>query len=109
MCGNSRWRRPKKINLYLMQVGNTNVFKIGYTSNHPNERIRNIRYYVPEIKLIDFVYCEFEYEKQLHCFFNHKKHPFVGVGNTEYFKLNKKDIKYIFQLFNKLKNAETIY
>lgn len=103
MCGNSKWRRPKLINLYLMQLGNSNIYKIGYTSNNPTERIKVIRYYVPEIKLIDFVLCEFRYEKELHNFFVHKKVIINCNGGKEFFKLNKSNLKYIQSFFTKIK------
>lgn len=100
MCGNSRWRRPLLVNIYLMQVGDSDIFKIGYTSNTPNDRIRVIRYYVPNIKLIDYVFCEFIVEKELHTLFNHKRVDFYGF--TEYFKLNKRDLSKIKSIFKKV-------
>lgn len=101
-CGNTRWRRPKVVTIYLMQVGETDVYKIGYTSNTPEDRIRVIRHYVPEIKLIDHVLCDFSVEKQLHDKFRDNR---VDNGYREYFLLTQQDISYVIELFNTLRNG----
>jgi hypothetical protein len=100
------WRRPKLVNIYLMWVGNSSIYKIGYTSNHPNERIRVIRFHVLEIKLIDYVLTEYEYEKKLHIKFADQQVK-NKEGYREYFILSKYDIEFIINLFNTLKNGPT--
>jgi Meiotically Up-regulated Gene 113 (MUG113) protein len=103
-CGNSRWRRPKNVTIYLMRVGESDIYKIGYTSNTPEERIRVIRYYFPEIKLIDYVLYDFSIEKQLHNKFSNNR---VNNGYKEFFLLTHQDISYVTELFNTLRNGKT--
>lgn len=101
-CGNSKWRRPKLVTIYLMRLGDSDIYKIGYTSNTPEERIRVIRHYFPEIKLIDYALCEFRIEKELHERFNDKR---VDNGYREFFLLTQQEVSYVINLFNSLRNG----
>ena len=106
MCGNSRWRRPKLVNIYLLQVGDSNIYKIGYTSNSVKERLRTVRYYIKDIKLISYVFCKFELEKILHTKFKDKNNK-NNFGYTEYFELNNEDVDYVINIFNEIRNGKT--
>lgn len=97
------WRTADQIvNIYLMRVGDTDIYKIGYSSNPVKERLKTIRYYVPEIKLIDFVACEFKNENFLHGLFKHKNIEYKGF--TEYFKFDHEDVGCIINYFEDKRN-----
>lgn len=106
MCGNSKWRRPQIVNIYLLQVGNSCVFKIGYTSNKVEERLRVIKYYIPDISLIDWVRCDFKYEKYLHELFEkHRIGDFRG-GFREYFAFDRLQVNEIEKFFKEIKDGK---
>lgn len=82
-----------------MRVGDSTAYKIGYASHHPNIRIGHIKYYVPEIKLINFCFTDFSMEKELHEKFSAKR--VKNIYYTEYFYLSTEDVLEIADIFNK--------
>ena len=102
-CEKNLWRKPEKIvNIYLMQVGESDIYKIGYCTITPKERMRAIKHYVPNIKIIDYVLCEFKHEKELHKLFKDKNIEYNGF--TEYFKLSQEDVEYMMIFFKQNRN-----
>lgn len=101
-CGNSKWRRPDQVTIYLMNLEGSNTYKIGYTSNTPEQRMSVIRFYFPNIKLIDHVLCDFSIEKHLYEMFRLKK---VDNGYREFFALSNEDVSYVLELFKSLRNG----
>lgn len=96
-----RWRRPEQVSIYLAQIRGTDIFKIGYTSQPVESRIRAIRFYMSDIVLIDSVIADFKYEKHFHDLFKEKN---VDVlGRKEYFRLNEEDLSIINVFFNQYK------
>lgn len=100
MCGNSEWRRPKYVNIYLMNVVGSDIYKIGYTTMNPEKRKYVVKYFVGDVKVIDYVYCDFKYEAFFHEKFKSQK---IDNGFREYFKLSEIDVNYVLSTFNKIK------
>lgn len=77
--------------VYLTQSP-SGFYKIGRTSK-PNDRIRTFKVKLPiEIEYIHLIETQnmFKLESELHRMFSHKR-----VGDTEFFRLDAKDIEYI--------------
>lgn len=105
MSETKQWRRPKIVNIYLMQVGQTSIYKIGYTTQEPATRLAHIRFYVPDIHLIDFAPCPFIFEKLFHNRYQSKK---VDNGYTEYFALTPEDVSFVRYFLQRMKNRTNI-
>jgi hypothetical protein len=81
-----------------MQIGETEYFKIGYTSQTVQERMRGVKYYFSDIRIIDFSYCEFKYEKCLHEKFSHRQVTLNGFH--EFFKLSEDEVQEVISFFH---------
>ncbi len=92
-----RYRIPEIVNIYLMRVGETDIYKIGHTSKDIRERIRHIRFYIPNISLIDCKKTKVVYEKLFHNLFENKRINYNGF--TEYFILNDTDLRILDNFF----------
>jgi hypothetical protein len=102
---NHRWRRPAIVKIYLMQIGETDIYKIGYTSRDIKLRLNHLKFYISDIKLIDFVETDFSIEKHFHDVFKWKN---IKIGSfNEFFKLDTKDLDYVYKIFNYIKNENS--
>lgn len=93
------------MSLYLMNVVGTDIYKIGYTTMHPKKRSYGVKYFVGEVKLIDYVFTDRKYESILHKYFKLQK---VENGFREYFKLSFSDVNFVLDFFKKIKKEEPI-
>lgn len=91
------YRIPEIVNIYLMRVGNTNIYKIGHTSKDISERIRHIRFYIPNISLVHIKKTKVVYERLFHRLFEDRRINYNGF--TEYFTLNSSDLRILDNFF----------
>lgn len=86
-----------------MQVGDSDIYKIGHTSKDVLERMRYIKFYIQNIKLIAQTSCGVKQEKNLHNFFKSKNIAFYGF--KEYFQLTPPEVDFIINYFKKINNG----
>lgn len=89
---------PELVNLYLVKIGDTVIYKIGFSTNHPNTRLRDIRKQsCNDVTLIHHIVCEQKYEKILHSLL-HKR--FIKFDNhREYFYILNYELESILTIF----------
>ena len=98
-----RYKIPSLVTVYLMQVGYSDIYKIGHTSKDVSERVGSIRFYVKNIKLIIQTYCSVIVERELHKFFKEKNVHFNGF--REYFKLTDFEVNFIIKYFKEVNHG----
>lgn len=89
--------RRDNINLYLAFVPEANLYKIGVTTKHPKERLKQIGYF-PKIELVHYCSCKVGYEKCLHVKFKNNN---VKIGSLrEYFNLSESEVQFVINFMN---------
>lgn len=91
-------RFEKKGKVYLMHNTRSNEYKIGFTTKHPNFRLREFKLVDPNVEYLFSFNSTMQQEKKLHNQFAQKR------LRGEWFALNEDDINYI-----KKYVAENIY
>jgi hypothetical protein len=93
----------KDVNIYLAYIPEKGYYKIGKTSKHPNERLKQLGYF-SDVKLVHYCFCRGGFEKSLHFKFKDKN---VKIGNLkEYFSLGKTDVEFIINFMNSHDNEK---
>jgi len=89
--------------IYVLQSGNTDKYKIGYSKHKTKKRLKQLQTGNPEkLNLIYEFETKFNFktESTLHHYFKHYRIP-----DTEFFQLNKKQIKELPLIFEKIEES----
>lgn len=92
--------QPKKGSIYIIQLKGKPIYKIGISSN-PRERLKSVQCPIPlECILIHTISSNDirSDEKKLHNLFDLKRISLTGFKRQEWFKLNKRDVRYLMNL-----------
>jgi len=84
--------------IYLANIKDTDIYKIGFTKQSPEKRVKNLQTGNPnKIDLVNSYKSDIapSIESVLHNYFKHKKNnPYDGLNLLgEWFILNKKDVE----------------
>lgn len=84
--------------VYLINIKNTDLYKIGRTKNHPEKRLKKLQTGCPlPLVLVDFFNTDIsaKVEKYFHRVFSHKKYIEDDFENLfgEWFKLSFQDVR----------------
>jgi len=92
--------KPEKGSIYILQLKNQPIYKIGRSSD-PQERLKSLQNSIPfECVLLHTILSNDTHsdEQKLLDLFKNKRISISGFKKQEWFKLNKRDIRYLTNL-----------